>query len=279
MSEATVDVALRERRWWRGRGGLVLPLTIFLVFVVVVPAFVGDAASTLVPDRILQSPSLSSPLGTDQLGRGVLARALAGLQYTFFIGVAATALAHTVGMPIGLWAATRGGRTEWVLVRLTTVQMSFPPLLFLLIILFTFPAGPITTVVALGANGWMVFARFYRRLGHQISQYGYVAAARGLGASDARLFWRHFLPNAVPSAVPLILVEIGRLMVAEAAISFLGFGIQPPGVSLGIVLAEGRGYLGVAPWIVTAAGLVLMAVVLALSLFANRAKAQPSVPT
>lgn len=208
-------------------------------------------------------------LGTDSLGRDVLSRVVWGGRVTLLVGALTCLIAASIGTFVGLWAGYAGGRTDSILMRLVDIQISFPGILLILLVVGVIGPGMWTLVLVLSITNWMVYARLVRGIVSSTRQTPYVEAAEVVGCRPARVIFRHILPNLVSPLLTLLILEFTNIVLAEAAVSFLGFGIQPPATSWGLDVAGGRDYLFVAWWLVTFPGLAIVATVLSINLFAN----------
>jgi peptide/nickel transport system permease protein len=248
-----------------------------LLFVLLVIAFLVPALATTDPDHQNLLKRLIAPtwhsgtdvLGTDQLGRAMWIRLAEGLRTSYIVACLAVALGFAIGVTAGLTAGYMGGRTDDVIMRVAEIQMSLPGLLIAIAILAVLGGGVVPLIIILGLDNWMLYARTSRSLVRTMRDSDFVLATRSLGATAPRTVFRHLLPNATPALVAIATIELSRVMLAEAALSFLGFGVQPPTVSLGLILAQGRDYLAVQWWITTLAGALLAVAVLCVSLFGN----------
>jgi peptide/nickel transport system permease protein len=233
------------------------------------------AAPLLVPHDPLQSDFAAAlkppgtpghPLGTDQLGRDLLARVLYGARIALFIGVCCVLLTAIVGGLLGLLAGYFEGWPGAVLMRVADVQLSFPFILLALTINAIVGLGLRNIIVSLSVAGWVVYARVIRGEVLSVKERDFVHAAQALGLGRGRLLFRHVLPNVTPSIVILASLQFAQFIVAEAAISFLGFGVQPPTPAWGSMLSESRDYLYVAWWLAAFPGAALALTALGINL-------------
>lgn len=233
------------------------------------------AAPLLVPHDPLQSDFAAGlkppgtpghPLGTDQLGRDLLARVLYGARIALFIGVCCVLLTAIVGGLLGLLAGYFEGWAGAVLMRVADVQLSFPFILLALTINAIVGLGLRNIIVSLSVAGWVVYARVVRGEVLSVKERDFVHAAQALGLGRGRLLFRHVLPNVTPSIVILASLQFAQFIVAEAAISFLGFGVQPPTAAWGSMLSESRDYLFVAWWLAAFPGAALALTALGINL-------------
>ncbi|GGB16028.1 ABC transporter permease [Allosediminivita pacifica] len=208
-------------------------------------------------------------LGTDNLGRDVFSRLIWGARTTLTIGGLTCLIAAGIGTVVGLWAGFMGGRTDSVLMRLVDIQVSFPGILLILLVVGVLGPGMWTLIIVLSVTNWMVYARLVRSVVSSTRQTPYVEAAEVIGCRPSRVIFVHILPNLVSPLLTLLILEFTNIVLAEAAVSFLGFGVQPPDTSWGLDVASGRDYLFIAWWLVTFPGLAIVATVLSINLFAN----------
>jgi peptide/nickel transport system permease protein len=208
-------------------------------------------------------------LGTDYLGRDVLSRLIYGSRASLSIAVSVVALAGAFGVVMGLVAGYAGGRLDNIIMRVVDTQIAFPGLLLALIILATIGPTIATVIVVLAINGWMVYARMTRGLVLSLRQMPFVEAAEIIGCRPARVVFRHLLPNLTSPLLTLMMLEFARVVLAEASLSFLGLGVQPPASSWGLDVATGKAYIFNAWWLVTLPGFAIALTVLAINLVAS----------
>ena len=209
------------------------------------------------------------PLGTDQLGRDLLARVLHGARLALFIGVCTVVVTAIAGSLLGLVAGFVERWPSAVLMRLADVQLSFPFILLALTINAIVGLGLRNIILSLSAAGWVVYARVVRGEVLSVKQRDFVHAAAALGVGRGRLLFRHVLPNVAPSIIVVSSLQFSQFIVAEAAISFLGFGIRPPTPAWGSMLSESRDFLYVAWWLAAFPGAALALTALGVNLLGD----------
>ena len=217
----------------------------------------------------LQPPSGTFPLGSDAQGRDVLSRVLYGARLSLAVGLISQSIALSLGVTLGLIAGYYGRWMDGVIMRVADVTLAFPSLLLLIAIAAAVKPSLPAVFVVIGIVGWAGMARLVR--GQVLLARGleYVQAARALGASDARIIARHLLPNVIAPVIVAATLGIGGAIMAEAALSFIGLGAQPPTPSWGSMVAEGRDLLRVAPWVSLVPGLAIGVAVLGLNLLGD----------
>jgi ABC-type dipeptide/oligopeptide/nickel transport system permease subunit len=213
----------------------------------------------------LARPDRTHLLGTDNVGRDVLSRVIWGTRISLVAGFGAVAIAGVAGSLIGLFAGYRGGRADGLAMRLMDAVLSFPPLVLALALGSVLGADLTGVLIALGVVYTPTFARLMRGQVLAIRSREYIEAARALGASSRSIAWRHVLPNAATPIVVQASLSVAFAILAEASLSFLGLGVQPPEASWGSMINTGRGYLRQAPWIVFGPGAALFVTVLGLN--------------
>jgi ABC-type dipeptide/oligopeptide/nickel transport system permease subunit len=213
----------------------------------------------------LASPGSRHWLGTDNVGRDVLSRVVWGTRVSLVAGIVSVTIAALVGSVLGLIAGYTGGHVDGLLMRAMDAVLSFPPLVLALALGAVLGAGLTGVLIALGVVYTPTFARLMRGQVLAIKARDYVDAARALGASGGRVALRHIIPNAATPIVVQASLSVAFAILAEASLSFLGLGIQPPQASWGSMINAGRGYLQQAPWIVFGPGVALFVTVVALN--------------
>jgi peptide/nickel transport system permease protein len=248
------------RRPAPARGVLIL-----LAVVLLLPSVLPLHPLQIDLDALLLPPSRQHWLGTDENGRDVLIRVLVGARVTLGIGLAATLLALTLGTAIGAAAALGGGLLDACLMRAVDAALAFPSLFAILLCAAVLTPGSPQLVLLIGITGWMSTARLVRGQVQDLLGSPYVEAGRALGASGPAVIVRHLLPNLRALLGVAGLVQLGRAILAEATISFLGFGIQPPAPTWGNLLIGAQNYVFTAPWLALAPGVAITATLLLLS--------------
>ena len=256
------------RRLLRNRltaaGGLVI------AFFFLVAAFPGLFTSQN-PDRIdvasiLQPPSSAHPLGTDDLGRDVLSRVVYGARVSMKVGFVAVGIATSVGLAVGLVSGFYGRRVDAVLMRFVDIMLCFPTF-FLILSVIAFLSPSIVNIMAvIGLTGWMGVARLVRAETLSLKERDFVAAARAQGAGDARIIFRHVLPNTLAPILVAATLGVAGAILTESALSFLGIGVQPPTPSWGNILTVGKNYIEFAWWLSLFPGLAILITVLGYNL-------------
>lgn len=201
-------------------------------------------------------------LGTDQLGRDILSRIIAGTRISVMIGVFSVIIAGVVGVAYGLTAGFFGGWVDDVLMRFADAFLAIP--FIVLVVAAAGVLGPslLTLILILGLTRWVTYARITRGETLAVREREYVTAARALGQSDSMIMIRHVLPNVSGSILVLATLMIATAVLAESALSFLGLGVQPPAITWGLILADGRQYIGSAWWMTTFPGIAITITVL-----------------
>jgi len=221
----------------------------------------------------LQPPSREHPMGTDDLGRDIFARVIYGARVSLAVGVLAVGVSVIIGMLLGAFSGFYGGAADATIMRVTDIFLAFPYILFAILLLAIIPEQYKTTiwpvVFTIGFLGWTSIARVFRSSILSVKENDYVDAGRALGASDARLMMRHISPNAIAPIVVYATMSIGGAILTEAALSFLGLGVQPPTPTWGRMIEEGRSFITTQPLLVIWPGVAILTTVLAFTLLGD----------
>lgn len=251
------------------------PWAMLAIAFLVLVSVVALISPIIVPDDV-NSPDFGARLippltdghiaGTDQLGRDVWDRMLLGARISLFVGFVTVLCAALIGIPIGMLAGFYGGWLDTILMRLVDVQLSFPFILLALTINAILGLGLRNIIITLIIAGWIEYARVARGETLVVREREYVQAAHLNGARSARIFLRHIFPNIITPLIVIGTLQVARFIIAEASISFLGFGVQPPTPAWGSMVSEGLDYIFSAWWLITLPGLALALVALAVNI-------------
>jgi ABC-type dipeptide/oligopeptide/nickel transport system permease subunit len=220
-------------------------------------------------NNYLRPPGGPFLLGTDIFGRDVLSRIVYGARVSLGVGIAVQASALAVGVALGLLAGFYGGGVDTLIMRLAEVIFAFPGLLFAIAIMAIIGPSLSNVFLALGLVSWTALARVVRGQVLSLKEQEYVEAARAVGASNRRIIFRHILPNTLAPVIVLVTLGIGGAILAEASLSFLGLGAQPPTPSWGSMLSAGRDYLLQAPWLSLYPGMAIFLTVMGFNLLGD----------
>lgn len=238
-----------------------------VVLVACVAALVGpwltpwDVAAQDLASR-LERPSWRHPLGLDELGRDILARLLVGARVSLLVGISVVSVSTVIGVVVGGVAGYVGGWVDTLAGRVMDVLLAFPGILLAIALVAALGPSLRNVVIALTAIGWVGYARLVRGQVLKARELEYVLAAQALGASPARILWQHVLPVSYPALLVQATLGMAAVIIAEASLSFLGLGVQPPVPSWGVMLDAGRGHLIDAPHLTVVPGLAIAVVVL-----------------
>ncbi len=218
----------------------------------------------------LHAPDAQHRFGTDDLGRDVLARMMFGARVSLTIAFAATALSLVVGSFLGALAGYYGGAIDWIVSRLIEIVLCFPFLFLLLGIVALFNPSMTTILVALGLTSWTTEARFIRGEFLRVREMDFAQAARASGARDARIIFRHLLPNSLAPVLVSASFGVAHAILVESALSFLGLGVAPPMASWGSILSVAEQFIDYAWWLVIYPGLAIFTTVAAFNIIGDR---------
>lgn len=227
-----------------------------------------DPLATDASSRLL-APSLDHPFGTDEIGRDVLSRVMAGARYSLGIATLILAIAIPVGTLIGVLAGYYGGLVDELLMRITDIFLAFPAIILAMAIAAALGPNLRNTVIALTVVYWPWYARLVRGQILQIKEQDYIEAGRALGVRPSRLIMRHILPNAVAPIIIQGTIDIGFAVLATSSLSFIGLGAQPPTPEWGTMITNSRDFFRVAWWYFTFPGIALMLTVVGFNLLGD----------
>ena len=275
----TVDLPIPARDEVRGRLGpqlrrwLPIHIGALLAAAMIVMAAAAPLLAPMSPSAQFSNAVLKGPgaveghwLGTDEFGRDILSRIIWGARVSLEVGLASVMIAFTIGVPLGILAGFRGGRTETAIMRGADMLMAFPTLLLALIIVTALGGSLVNEILAIGIALLPNFVRLARSLSLTIRENDYIMAARAIGAGQLRLMARHVFPNALYALIVVATLYIATAIRTEASLSFLGLGVPPPTPTWGNILSDGRQYIKCCPWITTFSGLAIMLAVLAFNI-------------
>lgn len=258
-------------------GALVLLLVVCCALFAPLVAPMSPTAQTLLAR--LSPPSLTKPtggigylLGTDRLGRDVLSRIIYGARVSVFVALLGVGISATIGVTLGLIAGFVGGVVSTLIMRLTDVVLSIPFLLLAIAVVAVLGPSLMNLILVLGFTRWIRYTRVTFAQTLSLKETEFVQASRALGARSSRLLLRHIFPNTLAPIIIIGTLELGLMVIFEAALSFLGLGVQPPTPSWGSMLAEGRDYVATAWWLGVFPGLAIMLTVLAINLLGDWAR-------
>ncbi|MEZ4659622.1 MAG: ABC transporter permease [Caldilineaceae bacterium] len=209
------------------------------------------------------------PLGFDDIGRDLLSRVIYGARPALIVGLVSTFVSVVIGVLVGAAAGFFGGWVDAVLSRLIDTLMAFPLLALLLLLASVLGPSLWTTVIVIGATTWARFARVVRADVLSLKETDFITASRAVGVRNGRIIWRHIVPNILGPVIVLASLGVGGIIILEAALSFLGLGLQRPTPSWGLILADGRAWLRQHPHIATYPGVMIFLTVLAFNLFGD----------
>lgn len=246
----------------------VLALCVLVPLAWPIDPFRGTLTATFKPPLSVIG-GVSHPLGTDQLGRDLLARLGLGTLISLAIVISASVISVILGTTLGMIAGYYRGWYDIVIMRAVDMQLAIPFILLILLIVAVIGPSMGNLVAVLGITGWAVFARVARAKTLEIRELEYIDASRSIGLSDMVIIFRHVLPNIIGPQTVLMTLDLPRLIILEASVGFLGLGVQPPTPTLGNLIGEGRSYILLANWLVLYPGLVIGALVIGCNLIGD----------
>jgi peptide/nickel transport system permease protein len=252
-----------------GAAGGVICL-VFLVCGLFAGVLAQHGINEIAPLHRLKPPSWQFPFGTDNLGRDVFTRCLYGARLSVIVAVSGAGVATLISCLIGVITGYTGGRADMLMQRFVDAWMSFPDLVILIVVVSVFGPGMMTIILTLGLLFGIGGSRVVRSAVVGVREQTYVHAAQSIGASTARILWRHIVPNILPPVIVLFTTRLGGVILAESALAFLGLGVPPPAPTWGGMLSgAGRMYMFQQPWLALAPGLCITLVVYSTNVFGD----------
>jgi peptide/nickel transport system permease protein len=275
---AEPSAAVRLWRRVRGHKGLMFGTTLFLIIVLMgltapflapYDPYDQDLMNRLVPPVWYEKGSWAHPFGTDNLGRDYLSRTLYGAQISLLIGIAVMTISGVIGTALGLMAGYFGGRVDMVVTFIVTTRLALPVVLVALAVVAMVGGTLLIVIAVLGFLKWDRFAVVMRSATQQVRSLDYVAAAEAAGASTPRIIFGEILPNVAPQLIVVATVEAASAILLEAALSFLGLGVQPPLPSWGLMISEAKNFMFFSFWLIAIPGTALALLVLAINMMGD----------
>jgi peptide/nickel transport system permease protein len=274
---ARPSLHVSARRLWRLKWGLAAAIVlaaivgsaIFAAWIAPHDPIDVDIRHRLAPPMWMDGGHADHVLGTDQIGRDLLARMIYGGRVSLVVGVGAVALATTLGVFLGLTAGYFGGRTDTVIMTGLNVMLSFPFVLLALAVIAVLGPSLTNMILVLGAAGWPIYARVVRAETLAIRERDFIVASRALGTGHIRIALRQIFPNLVSPVIVIATLQVAQVIIVESFLSFLGLGVQPPTPAWGNMLGEGRLYMLNSWWIATFPGLAIFVTTLVINLMGN----------
>jgi len=264
----------REEMWEALKANRAAYVSLYVVGALVIIAIMGSLVTPYNPydfdlSRARMPPSISHPFGTDELGRDILSRILAGARYTIGISVASVALGVLIGVILGLVSGYLGGLWDIIIQRIVDVMLAFPTILLAIALVASLGQGVASLIIAIAVSTFPVYARLVRGVVLQIVSEDYIAAAKLLGKSSTYIMFKHVLPNSVSAIIVQATYYMGLSILLASALGFLGLGVPPPTPEWGSMIGSGRTYLFSSPHIVVFPGLFIMISALSFNLLGD----------
>ena len=253
------------RRFCQNRlalAGLVF-LAVLLLVAIFAPLIAPYGPAERTPGAFREPPSTTHWFGTDTIGLDVFSRVVYGSRISLKVGIVATLMTVVIGLILGAVAGYFGGKTDGLIMRITDVFLSIPYIILAIAIATLFGKSVNSVILVLGLTGWLGLCRIVRASFLSLNRLEYVEAARSLGFGDTRIIFRHMLPNALQPVIVYATIEVGAIILAEAALSFLGVGPEPPTPAWGLMVSEAKSTLAVAPHMLFFPGMAIFLTVLA----------------
>jgi ABC-type dipeptide/oligopeptide/nickel transport system permease subunit len=248
---------------------MVLGVSIGFPLVYHVDPLAQDLMARLTPPAWQQGGTLAYPLGTDNLGRDMLARLLYGSRVSLTVGFCAVIVAELSGIFLGLISGYYGGRVDNLIMRVADVFMAYPFMLLTISVIAVLGNSIFNLILVLGLSDWVTYARTIRGSVLSLKKKEFIEASRAIGTSHRVIIFRHMLPNVISPLLILGTLRVANIIIWESGLSFLGMGVPPPMPTWGRMLAEGRIYITDAWWLVTLPGLAIMVTILSINLLGD----------
>ncbi|MDO7282856.1 ABC transporter permease [Shouchella clausii] len=241
---------------------LIAVLAIFAPWIVPHDPFQIDATQRLIPPAWMENGSSLHWLGTDHLGRDVLSRLIYGGRVSLFVGIVSVVIAGFIGLTLGLASGYLGGWLDTLIMRFVDAMLAIPTLLLVLVAMVMLEPSIATLILIIGLTSWVQYTRVVRGEVLSVKEREFVQSANTLGASNTYIVRKHILPNVLSSFIVIATIGIGTAILTESSLSFLGFGVQPPDITWGGMLNDGRNYLATSWWVATFPGIAITITVL-----------------
>jgi len=264
--------------WLKNRfiiiGGAII-LGIFMI-AILGPLFLSqEKAERMALSRVLKPPfwikggQLQNPMGTDHMGRDVFSQIVYGARISLSIGIVSVLVAGFFGVTLGLLSGYFGRWMDILIMRLVDLQLSFPPILLAIVVIVLVGKGIMNLILVLGIVSWVQYARVVRSVTLSLKEKEFVEAARAAGTGQTAIIMKHILPNLLSPVIVIAAVNVSTMILAEAALSFLGLGVQPPTPSWGSMLYQGKEYFYVGWWMAVFPGIIIATMVFGINLFGD----------
>jgi ABC-type dipeptide/oligopeptide/nickel transport system permease subunit len=259
--------SLYKDAWRRLRRNKLAMLGLSIVIILILIAIFAPLIAPYDPIARVKADSSLSPgkeyfFGTDLLGRDIFSRVIYGSRISIEVGIVAVGISVIIGLFFGALSGYFGGVSDTVIMRMADIFFAFPYILGAIVIMTVLGPGIVNIFIAIGILGWASFARIFRGSILSVKNKEYIEAARALGASNYRIITKHIFPNSMAPIIVFATMNVGVAIIVEAALSFLGLGVQPPTPSWGKMLAESLDYIDIAPWMMLFPGLAIVITVL-----------------
>lgn len=250
-----------------GLTGFIIVLAVIIIAIIanwIIPhnPAQNDLSNTLLPPFWMEGGSTNYLLGTDNLGRDILSRIIIGSRVSLLVGVFSVLLAGFIGLLVGVLAGYYGKWIDTILMRFVDSFLAIPSILFILVVLTVFEPSIMTLIIVIGLTNWVAYARVVRGEVLSVKERDYVRASKSIGTNNTTIITKHIIPNILSSFIVISALSVATTIILEASLSFLGLGIQPPDVSWGAMLTDGRDYLATNWWIATFPGIAITITVL-----------------